>query len=55
MVMVIFSHAYVIMHKYFSKKLEILKMSTFFFIDNFTCFLAWKFLAHVANNWGHKF
>jgi hypothetical protein len=55
MVMVIFSYAYVIMHKYFGKKLEMLKMSTYIFINNLTCFLTWKFLAHVANTWGHKF
>jgi hypothetical protein len=51
MVIMIFSHAYVIMHKYFGKKLEMLKMNTYVFIENLTCFLAWKFRAHVADSW----
>jgi hypothetical protein len=50
-----FSHAYVIMHKYFGKKLDMQKMSTKACIYNLTCFLAWKFPAHFANAWGHKF
>jgi isopentenyl phosphate kinase len=35
-----FSHVYVIMHKYFSKNLEMQKMSTQVLIYNLTCFFA---------------
>jgi hypothetical protein len=45
---------YVIMHKYFGKKPKMQKMNTYIFVYNLTCFLAWKFLAHVVDIWGHK-
>ncbi len=47
-----FSHAYVIMHKYFGKNNAKNEYISFY---NLTCFLAWKFLAHFVNIWGHKF
>ncbi len=50
-----FSHANVIMHKYFGKNLEMQKMNIWAFIYNLTCFLAWKFLAHFVDTWGQNF
>jgi len=50
-----FSHAYVIMNKYFCKKLNMQKMNTKACIYNLTCFLLWNFFIHFANTWGHKF
>ncbi len=46
-----FSHAYVIMHKYFGKKQKINKIHKFIYIQ-LNMFSCMKFHTHFANTWG---
>jgi len=50
-----FSHAYLIMHTYFGKKLEMQTMNTEAFIYKLICFVAWIFFVDFVDTWGHKF
>jgi hypothetical protein len=50
-----FSHAHVIMHKYFGKKLEMQKLNIWAFEYSLTCFLAWNVFAHIVDTWGQNF
>ncbi len=49
-----FSDAYVIMHEYFGKILQLQKNEYISFYKLLHNFFAWLFHAHVANIWGHQ-